>query len=195
MTSVIYKQQPMNYQRINRALEYATAMHHDLRYEYNNEKFQITHIFFVCAMLIKFGFNDDVIIAGVLHDVVEDTKITIEDVEKKFGEKVREYVEAETVDQTIEWEKRQYLMQDNLRDAKPEVKAIKTADLFHHLTLFCDRENNKVSNINYMERNSEEKACWKYDELLKAIGNGWLHPMLDEAYVLLHKMKEIYLDK
>ncbi|MDP2683781.1 MAG: HD domain-containing protein [bacterium] len=182
----------MNYQRINQALEYAAEMHHGKMYEYNSDKFQIAHIFFAGAVLIKFGFDDDIVIAGILHDVVEDTEATIEDVEKKFGEKVGKLVEAETVDQNIEWEKRQYLMQDNLRDAPPEVKAIKTADLLHHLSLFSN-EAYKEGNATYIKEKGPEKAYWKYEQLLKAIGTGWSHPMLDDANLLLKKMKEKYL--
>jgi len=182
----------MDYQRINQAIEYAAEMHHGLRYEYNPEKHQVSHIFFTCAVLIKHGFDDDTIIAGVLHDVVEDTDATIADVEKKFGEKVMEFVKAETVDQTIEWEKRQYIMQDNLRNAAPEVKAIKTADLLHHLSLFSNDEY-KIGNANYMKDKGAARAYWKYEQLLKAIGTSWSHPMLDDANKLLKKMKEKYL--
>ena len=130
-------------------------------------------------------------IAGVLHDVVEDTEVTIEDVEKRFGKKVAELVEAETVNQTIEWTERQHLMQDNVRNASPEVKAIKTADQLHQLNLFTD-DLHAVSQANYIKLKSIKKVYWKYEQLLKAIGTGWSHPILDDAYILLEKMKEKY---
>lgn len=184
----------MNYQRINQALEYAFEMHNDLRYKYNQNKFQDAHITFVAMVLLKYGFDDDVVIAGLLHDVVEDTVASIEDVRKKFGDRVGDLVAAETVDQTIEWEKRQYLMQDNVRNAEPDVKAIKTADMIHQLNLFSDETTeHETGQANYVEKKGADKAYWKYEQLLKAIGTGWSHPMLDEAYVLLKKMKDKYL--
>lgn len=184
----------MNYKRINNAIEYAAIMHSNQRYKYNKKHFQIAHVYFTGAVLMEHGFNDDVVIAGILHDAVEDTDATIEDVRKKFGKKVAELVAAETVDQTIEWEKRQYLMQDNVRNAIPEVKAIKTADLLHQLNLFSDEEQG-TSQADYVQKKGAKRAYWKYEQLLKAIGNNWSHPMLDDAFVLLKKMKEKYLDK
>ncbi|XOU94584.1 MAG: HD domain-containing protein [Candidatus Kerfeldbacteria bacterium] len=182
----------MNYERINQAIEYASEMHHDLRYKYNDNKFQVAHIFFVGAILMKHGFDDDVIIAGFLHDAIEDTDVTKEDIEKRFGKRVADFVEAETVDQTIEWKKRQYLMQDNVRNASLEVKAIKTADQLHQLNLFTD-DSHLASQNNYINQKGAKKAYWKYEQLLEAIGTGWSHPILDDAYVLLKKMKKKYL--
>ncbi len=46
--------------------------------------------------------DKDVICAAVLHDVVEDTSITIEDIENNFGERVRRLVESETEDKRID---------------------------------------------------------------------------------------------
>lgn len=184
----------MDYQRVNQALEWAAEMHNDLRYKYNHAKFQIAHVTFVGIVLLKHGFDDDVVIAGILHDVVEDTVATIEEVEKKFGQPVAVLVAAETVDQTIEWEKRQYLMQDNVRKASPEVKAIKTADILHQLNLFSDDdEEHSTNKSNYIEKKGADKAYWKFEQLLKAIGTGWAHPLLDDAHVLLKKMKEKHL--
>jgi myo-inositol-1(or 4)-monophosphatase len=42
--------------------------------------------------------NRDVISAAVLHDVVEDTPVTIEEIEVNFGSRVRTLVESETED-------------------------------------------------------------------------------------------------
>lgn len=46
--------------------------------------------------------DKDIISAAVLHDVVEDTPITIEEIEENFGRRVRELVESETEDKRAE---------------------------------------------------------------------------------------------
>jgi len=86
------------------------------------------------------------------------------------------------------------MMQDNVRTAEPDVKAIKTADMLHQLNLFSDQEH-ETSQANYVDKKGADKAYWKYEELLKAIGTGWSHPMLDDAYELLDKMKKKFIDK
>lgn len=50
------------------------------------------------AAVIVSTMTDDqkVIAAAILHDVVEDTDITIDEIEEKFGKRVRELVESET---------------------------------------------------------------------------------------------------
>jgi guanosine-3',5'-bis(diphosphate) 3'-pyrophosphohydrolase len=46
------------------------------------------HVFEVSKILAEYGMDTKTIIAGLLHDTIEDTLITEEDVEKKFGEDV-----------------------------------------------------------------------------------------------------------
>ncbi len=56
------------------------------------DKPMIMHPISVGMLLEKFGYDDNVIAAGYLHDVVEDTKYTIEDIEKEFGNDIASLV-------------------------------------------------------------------------------------------------------
>jgi len=56
----------------------------------------ITHPVAVAYILAELGMDSDSVIAGLLHDTVEDTTVTLEDVEKRFGTDVRRIVEGET---------------------------------------------------------------------------------------------------
>lgn len=49
------------------------------------DKPMVIHPIGVGQLLESFGYDDNVVAAGYLHDVVEDTKYTIEDIEKEFG--------------------------------------------------------------------------------------------------------------
>lgn len=49
------------------------------------DKPMIMHPIGVGMLLESFGYDDNVVAAGYLHDVIEDTKYTIEDIEKEFG--------------------------------------------------------------------------------------------------------------
>lgn len=66
----------------------------------HNTKPVLLHSIQVAEMLWERGFPQDVVIAAVLHDVVEDTDITIDDVEQSFGHQVAVYVDALTVSDT-----------------------------------------------------------------------------------------------
>lgn len=43
-------------------------------------------------LLEEYGYDEPVVVAGYLHDVVEDTKYTIEDIKREFGNEVANLV-------------------------------------------------------------------------------------------------------
>jgi (p)ppGpp synthase/HD superfamily hydrolase len=54
----------------------------------------ISHLMNVMKILCEIGCNKEVITAGILHDVVEDTSVSIEEVERIFGKRVASIVEG-----------------------------------------------------------------------------------------------------
>lgn len=56
----------------------------------------ITHPVEVAKILMNLGMEETVVIAGLLHDVLEDTNVTKEEIEKEFGKDVLSLVEAIT---------------------------------------------------------------------------------------------------
>jgi (p)ppGpp synthase/HD superfamily hydrolase len=61
----------------------------------------VTHPLEVACLLHEAGYHDEVVAAGVLHDVLEDTDAERSDLESRFGSRVAELVEAVTDDPTI----------------------------------------------------------------------------------------------
>ena len=62
----------------------------------------VTHPVEVACLLHEAGYADEVVAAGVLHDVLEDTDAEQSDLESRFGRRVAELVEAVTDDPSIE---------------------------------------------------------------------------------------------
>ncbi len=56
----------------------------------------VTHPVAVAALLAEMHLDGDAVIAGLLHDTVEDTVVTFEQIEERFGAVVRRIVEGET---------------------------------------------------------------------------------------------------
>jgi GTP pyrophosphokinase len=56
----------------------------------------ITHPVAVARILAELKLDPDAIMAGLLHDTVEDTPVTLDDIERQFGRGVRDIVEGET---------------------------------------------------------------------------------------------------
>lgn len=108
----------------------------------------ITHPFLVMRILDRLGFEEEVLAAALLHDVLEDTPTTFDELRREFGDRVAVLVEAvsETkVDEQgrhIPWEHRKHEKIGKLRDAPLEAKAIALADLLDnfHMTSLEERK-------------------------------------------------------
>ncbi|HBY79638.1 MAG TPA: (p)ppGpp synthetase [Cyanobacteria bacterium UBA11148] len=79
---------------IVRAFEFAYQLHSN-QYRASGEPY-IAHPVAVAGLIRDLGGNSTMIAAGLLHDVVEDTDVTVEEIERWFGAEVRHLVEAVT---------------------------------------------------------------------------------------------------
>jgi guanosine-3',5'-bis(diphosphate) 3'-pyrophosphohydrolase len=77
--------------RLERAMR-SSARWHVGQTRKGNDIPYFEHAAAVAMILDRAGFNEDVVIAGLLHDVVEDTDATLADVEAGFGAAVAEIV-------------------------------------------------------------------------------------------------------
>ena len=77
------------------AREFAREAHKDQYRKYKKEPY-IEHPIRVAALVKMVAHSKEMICAAYLHDVVEDTPVTIEDIEKKFGSEVAVLVEELT---------------------------------------------------------------------------------------------------
>jgi len=136
----------MNIQEL--AKEFAITAHKGQVRKYDKEKPMIIHPINVANILKEYEFDEFVISAGFLHDVVEDTKYTIKDIEKKFGKDIASLVKgASEPDKSLSWEERK----------KHTIENIKTLDLRHKAIVCAD----KISNLEDLRIISEIKG--EYD--------------------------------
>lgn len=66
-----------------------------------NPKPVIFHSIRVGLILYNDGYNIDIVIAGILHDVVEDSSVTLDEIRNSFGNEVAKVVEANTNDESL----------------------------------------------------------------------------------------------
>src|SRR4051794_25884259 len=76
---------------LERALRWASSAHHG-QFRRGGHAPYVEHVMAVALILDRLGFAEDVVIAGLLHDLVEDTAATLEQVEARFGAAVAETV-------------------------------------------------------------------------------------------------------
>ena len=87
-------EKPKDSDRIKKAVELAKKAHEG-QFRKTGEPY-IVHPLAVKKILEEWGMDEDTIIAGVLHDTVEDTEITLDDIRKEFGESVAFLVDGVT---------------------------------------------------------------------------------------------------
>lgn len=76
----------------------------------------ISHPFAVAIELAKNGAEDELICAGLLHDVFEDAGVSRETVAENFGERVAELVSGDSEDKSLSWEERKQNTLDGLKN-------------------------------------------------------------------------------
>ena len=80
--------------RLNHAIDVAKQAHEG-QFRKTGEPY-IIHPLAVKKILEEWGMDEDTVIAGVLHDTIEDTDLTLEDIRKEFGESVAFLVDGVT---------------------------------------------------------------------------------------------------
>ncbi len=94
----------------------------------------IIHPLAVGIILAKVNCADEVITAGILHDTVEDTALTLDEVRDNFGETVAAVIAgASEPDKTLPWEDRKKHTIKHLRTASLEVRLVACADKLHNV--------------------------------------------------------------
>ena len=120
-----------------RAFRYA-AKAHDGQQRRSGEDF-IHHPYAVARICAELQLDDETIAAALLHDVVEDTGITVDDVRAEFGDEIALRVDGVTKLTRVHFQSREQAEAENYRKmilamaGDPAVILIKLADRLHNL--------------------------------------------------------------
>jgi (p)ppGpp synthase/HD superfamily hydrolase len=110
------------------AWDYAEKLHSDQRRESDEAPF-ILHPLEVASLLWNTGHSEAVVTAGILHDTVEDTDASLDDIRARFGDEVARLVAAMTEDDTIEpFEERKAALRKQIAEFGRDATAVYAAD-------------------------------------------------------------------
>ena len=164
-----------------RAIEFASRKHSTQRRKDKDASPYINHPIAVTHLLAHSGGVSDLetLMAAVLHDTIEDTKTTGEELEAQFGRTVRELVEELTDDKDLDKQDRKRLQIDHAPGLSTRAKAIKLADKIANVQDVTDAppktwdQTRRVEYLDWTEKvvagcrgtNAPLEKC--YDEVLK----------------------------
>jgi (p)ppGpp synthase/HD superfamily hydrolase len=162
--------------RLEEAMRFA-AKAHDTQLRKGSDTPYFEHAAAVALILDRAGFSEDVVFAGVLHDVVEDTTTSVQTVAARFGANVCELVrhcsEVKTDEQGVKrpWidRKRDHLAA--LASAPLEARAIILADKLHNLICIeLDLQENRAVWSQFHA--NREQVLWYYRSAIELCGRG-----------------------
>jgi (p)ppGpp synthase/HD superfamily hydrolase len=123
---------------IEQAIRAASVLHKDQVRKGSVPYPYITHLFAVATIVSDYTTDEDTIVAALLHDTLEDTDYTEEELNDDFGGEVRDIVVSLTEPpadghgkDNFEFQKRQYVKQ--LKDASERALIVAAADKIHNM--------------------------------------------------------------
>lgn len=146
----------------------------------------IYHPMEVALLVSRMTEDEHVIAAAYLHDVLEDTAVTAEELLQQFGNRVLGLVQAETEDKSLTWMERKAHTIQHLKSAPLEIKLLTLAD--------------KLSNMRSTARDylvMGDEIWARFNEKRKASHRWYAKGILDglqelEEYPAYQEYKDLY---
>lgn len=192
-------------QRIEQAIIRATVLHHSQKRKISGVPY-IIHPYSVAFLLAHYSDDEDVIIAGLLHDTLEDVPGYTEDMLRaEFGDRVaaivkevtEDYTQAEKEDHTIRgnsWRIRKEKYLENLENDSEEALLVATADKIHNMRSAIDEYRIYGTDIWVKFKRDAENMVWFYTKAASIISARLVHPLVDEMNRVLLELKEVAHD-
>lgn len=179
-------------ERLHRAIDLAARAHaRQKRKDSDVEIPYVAHVYGVALMLARLGFPEDVVVAGLLHDVFEDAPEFAPAV-KDFGEHVERWVRTVTDPGRhnpageAPWDERKEAYIGQIRAAEPEAKAIACADKIHNMeSLVLSMRRGQRPHF----RHGREAQLRYWRRVREAFGD-WQHPMIARYEELLQQLND-----
>jgi len=170
-----------------KAKQFSIGAHKDQVRKNEPDKPMIMHPISVGMLLEEYGYNDDIIAAGYLHDVVEDTEYTLEDIERIFGNNIANLVKgASEPDKSLSWKKRKQHTINKTKELSFENKLVVCADKINNLEdlmlMFQKTRTRDFSRFN----EGEEQQKWYYTGVYESIIFGQ-----DSELPIFKRLKEV----
>ena len=169
---------PMDLERIRAAYEMARNAHAGQKRKDGSP--YVSHCVAAADIIVDFGLDEDSIVAALLHDVIEDTELTREDIARQFGTAVADIVDGVTKLTRVQYTSKEDEQMENLRKmlmamAKDiRVIMIKIADRLHNMRTMAyqSTEKQRSKSLETMEiyaplahRLGMQRAKWELEDL------------------------------
>lgn len=155
----------------------------------------IIHPCAVANILAKEGFDDDILITALLHDVIEDTDVVLDDIREEFPKQIVEWVDfvseekEDAEGEEVKWGLRKEAHIEKLKNAPMEARAVVLADKLHNLSaILYDLKNGE--NVWDRFHGKKDRTLNYYENMLAAVfqGEERLKPLADACRAVLDEL-------
>lgn len=124
--------------RIELAIKAASILHLDQKRKGKGSVPYVSHLFSVAMLIADYVSDEDTIIAGLLHDTLEDTDYTSKELENDFGPRVFSIVKevseyTRNLGEIPSWRERKKTYLENLKTASEAGLIVASADKIHNM--------------------------------------------------------------
>lgn len=171
--------------RIEQALRAITILHKDQVRKGAIPLPYVSHLFAVAMLVMDYTKDEDTVIAALLHDTIEDTDYTPQELQEDFGGKVLEIVLALSEPQDSEkreytWKERKAAYAKGLRKAPPEALLICAADKIHNMRAMVEEYFDEHQRFLSEFSGSLEDRVLQYQDIANALNRGLKSDILAE---------------
>lgn len=154
---------------IKEAAEFAREAHRGM-FRKGTDIPYIVHPVETAVIVAAFTDDEEMIAAALLHDVVEDTQVTGEELRQRFGPRVADLVLAETEDKSRTWQERKAATLEHLKAAGRDVKILTLGDKLSNIRSTASDYLVHGDRV-FLRFNEKEKAkhAWYYWGIAKAL--------------------------
>jgi len=151
----------------------------------------VVHPMMVAKKLARLNFHDEVIAAAMIHDVLEDTDITEQQLRQELGDEVVDIILPLSENKKLEWEERKKKYITDVKNAGHATKAVSIADKIHNLESVIETHKTMGPAIWTKFNRGKEQKMWFEKEMLKSFQESWDHPMIAEYEKLLQQVEKL----
>ena len=165
----VKRTEPFVHEILNAAIHYAVDKHSGA-FRKGTIIPYIVHPLEVMNLLVQMGADMTLMAAGVLHDTVEDTEATIEEIAEKFGQGVADLVASHTEqDKSLPWRERKEIALAHLAKANKREQMLVLADKLSNIEAMA-RDFDEIGDALWERFNKgREEQEWYYREAVKAL--------------------------
>jgi (p)ppGpp synthase/HD superfamily hydrolase len=185
--------------RIEQAIRAAAVLHHHETRKGSMPYPYVTHLYSVAMMLGDYTTDEDVIVAALLHDAVEDTDYTLAELEEDFGGRVAEIIATITEPKLVNgqkasWVEKKKAYAKQLKAGPLEAVMVAAADKAHNFRTsveeYYDNHNRFLQDFG---KNLEDRIEI-YQMIANVINNRLEGPLLAEFNNVFEEYKQFIYD-